>query len=726
MEILGAESSYSVRVEQVSESFWLILLCNPPRTELKYRLVPLILLFLIPVLTSSMAPAHANYRITTTASDTWPSTVSQGYAVVTGVKMAMIEGNSANQIITAGSFNNGTSWTQLRVYHKTGTSLVLDSNQQWRFGGGNNYYFSGVETADLAGRGFNETITIGNVQPSGGPAFQTQIGIYRWQGGTLAREKLFNHTIGGPLETRSIAIVTNNGIRQIVTLGYYNRTGVNYAQLGIWSWDGATLSKNTLWNWTAPGTGATGSQGYAVATGDIEGNGTPDIITVGSSNNGTLTQSEIRVWGWTGSGTPGLKQSRTWVTTGQASVATSVAIQDLAGDGKKELVVGGQILSYPFWKAELSVWSFWGGLNLSQLADTYWITSSQSSLELVHVSVGDVDNSGITEIVTAGFTNMPIGTTDIDYGVIRIWTWSGSTISLQQSYQYSTVPTVIDAVTVGDIDKVGKRDIIIGGQQMGKGFLEVRDATFVSSIISLTTNPSPALAGQSVTVSGTLTNATDSAPLVSMQILLEYNATCGSYSIIATATTDSQGRFATSFTPPGPSSYNVRATWLGDNSHSGSTTSATLTLNKAPSVIVLSSSSFNAQVGDTITISGYQYPATAARVTLAYNGPGGTTITHPVNSTATGSFTDQYAVSSAGTWTISASWTGTTTTASSTSNTLSVQTRPQPPPLVTTTAFYTLILAISALAVGTFAVIWKGRSRASQPTVVPTTVMPSK
>src|SRR5438132_1598687 len=108
------------------------------------------------------------------------------------------------------------------------------------------------------------------------------------------------NTAGGPLETRSIAIWTNNGIRQIVTLGYYNRTGVTYGQLGIWSWDGATLSKNTLWNWTAPGTGATGSQGYAVATGDIEGNGTPDIVTVGSSNNGTLTQSEIRVWGWSG------------------------------------------------------------------------------------------------------------------------------------------------------------------------------------------------------------------------------------------------------------------------------------------------------------------------------------------------------------------------------------------------------------------------------------------
>ena len=160
-------------------------------------------------------------------------TISQGYAVVTGVKMAMIEGNNANQIIAAGSFNNGTSQTQLRVYHKNGNSLVLDSNQQWRFGGGSNYYFSGVEVADLAGRGFNETITIGNVQASSGPPLQTQIGIYRWLGSSLSREKLFNYTAGGPLETRSIAIWTNNGIRQIVTLGYYNRTGVTYGQLGI-------------------------------------------------------------------------------------------------------------------------------------------------------------------------------------------------------------------------------------------------------------------------------------------------------------------------------------------------------------------------------------------------------------------------------------------------------------------------------------------------------------
>src|SRR5438445_6681982 len=113
-----------------------------------------------------------------------------------------------------------------------------------------------------------------------------------------------------------------------------------------------------------------------------------------------------------------------------------------------------------------------------------------------------------------------------------------------------------------------------------------------------------------------------------MKVWLEYKATGRSYSIIATTTTDSRGRFAASFTPPGPGSYNVRATWSGDNSHSGSTAVASLTVTKEPSVIVLSSSSFNAQVVYTITISGYVYPANAAKLTMGYTRPIGSTLIH--------------------------------------------------------------------------------------------------
>ncbi|HVH16158.1 MAG TPA: hypothetical protein VNA15_10645 [Candidatus Angelobacter sp.] len=116
---------------------------------MKYRLVSLVLLFFIPAISFGLAPAHANYRIAPTASDTWPSIASQGFAVVDGVKMAMIENNGVNQIVTAGTFSNGTSATQLRVYHKNGNSLVLDSNQQWPMKAVSSYYFSGVDAGNL-------------------------------------------------------------------------------------------------------------------------------------------------------------------------------------------------------------------------------------------------------------------------------------------------------------------------------------------------------------------------------------------------------------------------------------------------------------------------------------------------------------------------------------------------------------------------------------------------
>ena len=195
----------------------------------------------------------------------------------------------------------------------------------------------------------------------------------------------------------------------------------------------------------------------------------------------------------------------------KGSVATSVAIRDLAGDGKKEIDVGGQLLTYPFWKGELSVWSDWTG-SLTQLAETNWQTSSQSSIDIVRVATGDVNGDGITEIVTAGYTNVPVGSTDAFYATIRTWTWTGSTITLQKSIRYQNASSALAAIAIGDVDKVGKQDIILGGQQSSKGAVEVKDVTFVNTTINLTVNPSPSTSSQSVTISGTLTNQTDRTP----------------------------------------------------------------------------------------------------------------------------------------------------------------------------------------------------------------------
>ena len=675
---------------------------------------------LLLLLALSVVPfARANYRIGLTASDSWPATNAGGSAISTTIKVADAGTTGSNEIVSGGSFNNGTSFAQLRFYHKTSNSLVLDTNQLFQHGGTPySYYLSGVEVADIDGNGVNDTIFVANNQPAQNfPPNQSQIGIYRWTGSSLIREKLFNFT--GPsnlLETRSIAIWSHGGVKQIVTLGYIQTGSTTSAQLGIWSFDGATFTKNALWNWTTAGSGNAGAQGYGLTTGDVDNGGIPDIITVGSSSNGTTVQSQLRVWGWTGSGTPLLKQSRDWLSTGQGSIATSVAVKDLLGDGKQEILVGGQVLTFPFWKAEMSLWSDWPG-SLSQLANTSWQSSSQSSIDVSKVAIGDVNGDGIQDIVTAGYTNTPVGSTDAYYATIRTWTWTGSSfITLQKAVMYPTPSSALATLTIADIDKTGRQDLIVGGQQSSKGTVEVKDIVYANTAINLNANPSPASSGQSVTVSGALANQTDGAALTSQLILLEYSSNGASYMIIATTTTDSQGRFATSFTPPSTGTYIVRATYTGDDGHMGQSASTTLTITPSPSGIVLSASESNAKPGDTISISGYLYPATATAITVTYKGPAGT-VTHTVNSDSTGAFSDNYAVDQSGRWTVSASWAGSSSTTASTSNAVTIQS--QEDPIQLTLALYGFIIAIVALGLGAAGVVLRkkgGPTKSKQTT----------
>ena len=684
------------------------------------RLIPLIILLGLPLSIISFAPVHANYRLNQTLSDTWPTTIAN-YAIASGVTVADAGSTSTNSIVVVGNYNNGTNFGQLRIYHKATNSLVLDSNTLFS-SPTPNYYLSGVVVADIDGNGQNDTIFVANGGPKGAPTLMSQIGIFRFTGSSLVKERTLNFT--GPagataLETRSVAIWSHSGQRQVVTLGYYRMPGqIDYAQLGIWSWDGVNpINKVLLYNWTTacPTTcpNGVGSQGYTVATGDVSNSGgIPDIVTVGFSNNSTVTQSDLHIWGWTGSGSLAPKQTRSWLTTGVGTVATTVSIKDLAGNGQNSIIVGGQDLTFPIWRAELTVWSDWTG-SLTQIAGTTWITNPTTSIDVIHVASGDVDASGTTEIVTAGEADMPIGSQDIFYGTIKIWTLTGSTLALQKSYQ-GPINSPISTVTVADLSKTGKQDIIDGGQLNGKGFLEVRDVAFVNSAMNLNLTPSSPTSGQSISISGTLTNATDQTTIASAPVLLEYTSgSSNNYQILATVTTDSQGRFATSFTPNGPGSYTIRATWTGDETHMGTSNTATATVTKATSVILLSTSEVNGKPGDTITVSGYLYPATTANLTLAYTNPSGSVTTHNVKADSTGYFTDTYTVDQAGTWKISAAWTGNTSNNGASSNSLNVQT--QPDPVQYQLATYGFGIAAAALAVAIGAIVL-GRKRIT-PTI---------
>src|SRR5207245_10650578 len=127
--------------------------------------------------------------------------------------------------------------------------------------------------------------------------------------------------------------------------------------------------------------------------------------------------------------------------------------------------------TYPSWKGELSVWSDWTG-SLTQLAETNWQTSSQSSIDIVRVATGDVNGDGITEIVTAGYTNVPVGSTDAFYATIRTWTWTGSSITLQKSIMYHNASSALADIKITDVEMVGKHDNIICGHKSSMDTVE--------------------------------------------------------------------------------------------------------------------------------------------------------------------------------------------------------------------------------------------------------------
>jgi len=676
---------------------------------MKARLVMTLFLVLLPIVTFTFPQAEANYRIVSSASDTWPSG-SSNFALAGAVKVADVDGDSTAELVEVGTYYNGSSWAEVRFYRKSSGSLVLEGSQVWSRPGATSAYLSAVEAGDIDGDGLVETIMVGNTGGVG-PS-QSHLGIYRWTGSSLVKERLFNFT--GPsssIETRGVAIWSKTGVNHIVTIGYYRASGgSDYAQLRIWSWDNIALTSKANYTWTGTGTGTTYAGGFDVATGDVDGDGTSDIVTLGYTNNGTTTNTQLRVWDWDGSSL-NPKQTRDWLSFGQFSMGRTIWVKDLNGDSSLEIVVGGEDYDYPLTKAEMTVWSDATG-SLTLLSQTSWVTSPTQTLdEHFRVSAADVDGDGVQEIVTAGYTNMPIAAgpsgIDVHYSTIRVWSWSSNVLTTEKAYRSTTTDTRIAALALGDLDGDGKLEIATVGQRTGKGFVDVRNVALVYGSITVTVSPSPSLAGQSVTVSGTLSNQTNGAALGSAQMVIEYSKDGGAFQIAATVVTDSQGRFATSFTPTGPGSYSIKATWAGDEEYMGASASASLTVNKAPSVITLSSSTFTARPGDTITVSGYLYPAASATITITYDDPSGATVTHTVTSDSAGAFSDQNSVGTAGEWQVSASWAGSADTASTASNTIRVQAQPEPIGVMLSP--YGFVAAIAALGVAVIGLMRKSK-----------------
>jgi hypothetical protein len=358
-------------------------------------------------------------------------------ACVRSVYCGNVDDDDDVEIVTGGCLDGEGP---LRSWSIKQGSIVLENYANW------NAIVYSVFCGDVDGDGRTEIVTGGEA------AYNAQLRIWS----VLPRSPLFPLVLeasgcGYEIDSTCCDDVDGDGDREIVTGGYYRESGAPYhyhCQLQIWNWDGTTLTQEAYEDWDLGG-GAASVR--SVCVGDVDDDGAEEIMTVASFSDGIRFRSQLRIWNWNGI-TLTLEKNEEWYTTDHTHVY-SVVVDDVDGDGDREIITGGYAYDGARYNGQLRIWS-WDGTTLTLEKSQEWYVVG--STHVYSVCVGDVDGDGAEEIVTGG---------DAAYqGHLRVWNWNGATLTLEVSQEWRILSnTCVYSVCVGDVDGDGAEEIVTGG-----------------------------------------------------------------------------------------------------------------------------------------------------------------------------------------------------------------------------------------------------------------------
>jgi trimeric autotransporter adhesin len=190
-----------------------------------------------------------------------------------------------------------------------------------------------------------------------------------------------------------------------------------------------------------------GTNPLSIAIGDIDGDGKPDMI---ATNIGSNTISVYRNTATSGSVNAGSFAAKVDFATGNQPY--SVAVGDLNGDGKLDLVVGNYASN------TVSVFkntAIAGTISASSFAAKVDFATGTNPIS---VTIGDLDKDGKPELVTANFYS---GTVSVLRNLIASGSISGASFAAKVDFAAGTHPY---CVALGDIDGDGKREMVVANQ----------------------------------------------------------------------------------------------------------------------------------------------------------------------------------------------------------------------------------------------------------------------
>ncbi|MHC1703734.1 MAG: IPT/TIG domain-containing protein [Tenuifilaceae bacterium] len=233
-------------------------------------------------------------------------------------------------------------------------------------------------------------------------------------------------------------------------------TGATYQPITL-TVNGLTATSSKPFNVTFPSSGvidintfaakidiATGSQPYFAATGDIDGDGKPDLVV---ANNTSGTISVYRNTSTLGTIAVSSFAAKVDFTTG--SSPWGIAIGDLDGDGKLDIVVPNR------YSNTISVFrntSTTGTISTGSFAPKVDFATAN---EPISVAICDVDGDNKLDIAASNYGS---STASIYLNTSSIGVITTSSFAAKIDFAASTSPI---GITVGDLDGDGKPDLAV-------------------------------------------------------------------------------------------------------------------------------------------------------------------------------------------------------------------------------------------------------------------------
>ena len=221
--------------------------------------------------------------------------------------------NDGNIEIITGGYDNDliNSCGQLRIWSFYDDNLVLKCSTEWQL-------VPDVYGVTISGLPMGNTVVndvkVGDVDSDGDPeiisggwtydgqVFNGQLRIWHFNGEDLVLEKSQEWISEDITEIKSISLddvdkdddveIVSSGLTAVY--GSFNNTEVtpDHSQLRIWSWNDDSLILELSKDWTI----GEGVVAWNLGTGDIDDDGTVEIITVGCMGESGLCDPDLRIW----------------------------------------------------------------------------------------------------------------------------------------------------------------------------------------------------------------------------------------------------------------------------------------------------------------------------------------------------------------------------------------------------------------------------------------------